>query len=72
MVEESKVAVSKKLNIRPTLIIPLENLVKVVDLERIVEEKDQQLEEKDQQLDEKDQQLEEKEKIIQELKKRIK
>ena len=78
MVEESKVAVSKKLNIRPTLIIPLENLIKVEDLERIVEEKDQQLEEKDQQLEEKDQQfkriiekkdqqLEEKEKIIQEL-----
>ena len=29
MVEESKVEVAKKLNIRPTLIIPLENLVKV-------------------------------------------
>ena len=80
MVEESKVAVSKKLNIRPTLIIPLENLVMVEDLERIVEEKDQQIkriiEEKDQQIkriiEEKDQQLEEKERIIQELRKKIK
>ncbi len=41
LVEESLKQVGKKLKIRPELIIPLENLIKVDDLERIVNEKDQ-------------------------------
>jgi hypothetical protein len=50
MVEDSQQHVAKKLKVRPTLIIPLENLVKVDDLERIVKEKDKQLEEKDREI----------------------
>ncbi len=41
LVEESLDNVAKKLKIRPELIIPLENLIKVEDLERLVKEKDQ-------------------------------
>ena len=47
VVERSLNQVADHLKIRPTLIIPLENLVKVVDLERIVEERGDELEEKD-------------------------
>ncbi|MHA1672229.1 MAG: hypothetical protein ACTSYI_01250 [Promethearchaeota archaeon] len=39
---------AKKLKIRPELIIPLENLIKVEDLERLVKEKDQTIQDKDQ------------------------
>ncbi len=48
LVEKSLEHVAKKINIRPELIIPLENLIKVEDLERLVKEKDQALQEKDQ------------------------
>ena len=47
LVEKSLEHVAKKINIRPELIIPLENLIKVEDLERLVKEKDKALLEKD-------------------------
>jgi hypothetical protein len=50
MVEESNEAVAKKLEIPRKWILPLENLVKVEDLERLVEERDQRLKEQDQRL----------------------
>jgi hypothetical protein len=71
LVEESKIEVAKKLQIRPALILPLENLIKVEDLERLVEEKDHALQEKDQALQEKDQALQEKDQEIQRLKKEL-
>nr|MDO8118870.1 hypothetical protein [Candidatus Sigynarchaeota archaeon] len=39
-------------------LLGVDNIIKVVELERILEQKDQQLEQKDQQLEQKDQQLE--------------
>jgi len=75
MVEESKVHIAEKLKITPEFIIPLENLLKVEDLEReladqkqkLVEEK-QRNDEKDQKLAEKDQKLAEKDQEIIKLK----
>jgi len=70
MVEEGKEQVAEKLQIRPALIIPLENLIKVEDLERLVEEKDDEIhllrEEKVQVIVEKDQVIEEKDQVIEE------
>ena len=50
LVEESKKYVAEKLQIRPALILPLENLIKVEDLERLVAEKDHAIAEKDQEI----------------------
>ncbi|MHA1675075.1 MAG: hypothetical protein ACTSYI_15770 [Promethearchaeota archaeon] len=85
LVEESLENVSKNLKIRPELIIPLENLIKVEDLERLVNDKDQALQNKDQALQnkdqtiqnqyiliqEKDQALQDKDKLIRHLKNEI-
>ncbi len=68
LVEESLKQVGKKLKIRPELIIPLENLIKVDDLERIIDEKDQVLQNKDQIIQDKDQIIQDKDQIIQRLK----
>lgn len=64
LVEKSLENVAKKINIRPELIIPLENLIKVEDLERLVKQKEQELQDKEQELQDKD-------KIIQQLKDKL-
>ncbi len=53
LVESSKNKVAKKLKTRPTLILPLENLVMVEDLEHDLEEKEKELKKKEQELKEK-------------------
>ncbi|MHA1672230.1 MAG: hypothetical protein ACTSYI_01255 [Promethearchaeota archaeon] len=68
LVEESLKQVGKKLKIRPELIIPLENLIKVEDLERLVKEKDQTIQDKDQTIQDKDQMIQQLKKEIQNLK----
>ncbi len=82
LVEESLEHVAKKIRIRPELIIPLENLIKVEDVERerdeIRHERDQAklerdqakqvIQDKDQVIQDKDQVIQDKDKIIQQLK----
>lgn len=57
MIEESKTRVAEKLKLTPEIIIPLENLIKVEDLERELAEKAHQLTEEKQKNAEKDQAL---------------
>jgi hypothetical protein len=54
MVEESKEFAARRLDIPTTLIVPLENLIKVEDLERIVKEKEEVIHEKEEVLTEKE------------------
>ncbi|MHA1673045.1 MAG: hypothetical protein ACTSYI_05405 [Promethearchaeota archaeon] len=66
LVEESLDNVAKKLKIRPELIIPLENLIKVEDLERLVKDKDQALQNKNQTIQNQYRIIQDKEQTIQE------
>lgn len=75
LVEESKEHVAEKLRVTPEIIIPLENLIKVEDLEHdlslkeeIIVQKDQIIAQKDQDLTQKDQIIAEKESEIAQLK----
>ncbi len=75
LVEESLKEVAKKIGRRPELIIPLENLIKVEDLERLVEEKEgviaDVIAEKERSIAEKDKIIARKEREIEELKRKL-
>jgi hypothetical protein len=57
MIEESKAEIAQKLKIIPELIFPLENLIKVDDLERELAEEKQKVLERDQEIANKDQEI---------------
>src|SRR5271157_4187638 len=59
VVEKGKKDVARKLGMRPTLILPLDNLIKTEDLEQEMREKTQEILEKDQALQEKEQEIQE-------------
>ncbi len=65
MVEESLEQVAKKIKIRPELIIPLENLIKVEDLERLVKDKDQTIQNQDLTIQNQDQTIQNQDQTIQ-------
>jgi hypothetical protein len=71
MVLKAKEQAAKKLGVPGKILIPVENIIRVVDVERELTEKNKEIEEKDKTIAEKNKEIEEKDKTIAEKNKEI-